>query len=158
MVELDMKIEAGDLYDYLLIHNYSGATGILGSAVGAMAILVGLTSKNWLLLILGIALLLYLPWTLFIKSRQQILNNPVFKEPLHIVLDENGMTVSQGELSEQQSWEHMIKAVSTGRSIILYTSRVNATIFPKKQMGDKKDLVIEMISTHMPPKKVKIRS
>ena len=51
----------------------------------------------------------------------------------------------------------MHKAVSTGRSIILYTSRVNATIFPKRQLGDQKMAVVEMISTHMPPAKVKIR-
>jgi len=34
----------------------------------------------------------------------------------------------------------------------------NATIFPKSQMQDKTTDVIEMISTHMPPTKVKIRS
>ena len=56
------------------------------------------------------------------------------------------------------AWGDMYKAVSTGRSIILYTSRVNATIFPKRQLGDSKASVIEMISTHMPPARVKIRS
>lgn len=51
-----------------------------------------------------------------------------------------------------------MKAVSTGRSIIVYTAKNNATIFPKSQMQDKTTDVIEMISTHMPPTKVKIRS
>ena len=78
------------------------------------------------------------------------------KAALHEI-DVNGITVSQGELSEGQSWENMVKAVSTPRSIIVYTSRVNATIFPKREMGDKTPYVIEMISTHMPPAKVKIR-
>ena len=41
---------------------------------------------------------------------------------------------------------------------ILYTSRVNASIFPKKDLGEKSSAVIQMISTHMPPRKVKIRS
>ncbi|MBQ6093857.1 MAG: YcxB family protein, partial [Lachnospiraceae bacterium] len=65
---------------------------------------------------------------------------------------------SQGEVSESQSWEGMVKAVSTPRSIILYTSGRNASIFPKAQLGDQKDALIEVISTHMPPQKVKIRS
>lgn len=95
---------------------------------------------------------------LFIKSKQQVANNPVFREPLHYVLDENGITISQGDSSTCQAWEDCLKAVSTGRSIIVYTAKNNATIFPKSQMQDKTTDVIEMISTHMPPAKVKIRS
>ena len=158
MVELDVKIEAGDLYDYMLMHTYSSASGVLGSAVGALLILLALGTQRWAFIVLGIILLLYLPWTLFIKSRRQVLTNPSFQKPLHYVLDDAGITISQGEDSMQYPWEELYKAVSTGRSIIVYTSRVNATIFPKKQMEDKRAGVIEMISTHMPPNKVKIRS
>lgn len=86
------------------------------------------------------------------------MNNPTFKETLHYKLDDEGLTITQGEAEAKQKWEDMHKAVSTGKSIILYTSRVNATIFPKRQLGDQKMAVIEMISTHMPPAKVKIRS
>ena len=158
MVELDVKIEAGDLYDYMLMHTYSSASGVLGSAVGALLILLALGTQRWAFIVLGIILLLYLPWTLFIKSRRQVLTNPSFQKPLHYVLDDAGISISQGEDSVQYPWEELYKAVSTGRSIIVYTSRVNATIFPKKQMDDKRTGVIEMISTHMPPNKVKIRS
>lgn len=158
MIELDIKIEAGDLYDYMLRHSYNSSSGILGSALGAVMIIVALAEHQWLFLIGGLALLLYLPWVLFIKSRQQILNNPAFKKPFHYKLDDEGLTITQDEAEEKQSWEKMHKAVSTGRSIILYTSKVNATIFPKRQLGDQKMAVVEMISTHMPPAKVRIRS
>ena len=158
MVELDVKIEAGDLYDYMLMHTYSSASGVLGSAVGALLILLALGTQRWAFIVLGIILLLYLPWTLFIKSRRQVLTNPSFQKPLHYILDDVGITISQDEDSVQYPWEELYKAVSTGRSIIVYTSKVNATIFPKKQMEDKRAGVIEMISTHMPPNKVKIRS
>lgn len=158
MVELDVKIGAGDLYDFMLMHSYHQVSALIGSSFGAVMIIVALSTKQWIFLIGGLVLLLYLPWVHFIKSRQQALNNPAFREPLHYVLDENGITISQGETKTTQSWDDMVKAVSTGRSIIVYTSRVNATIFPKSQLGDKKTAVIEMISTHMPPAKVKIRA
>ncbi len=158
MVELDIKINAGDLYDYMLMHSYNSASGIMGSVFGAIMVLIALSTKRWLLLAGGVILLLYLPWVLFVKSKQQALSNPSFQRPLHYVLDEQGITISQGEVSGTIGWEQMVKAVSTGRSIIVYTSKVNATIFPKKQMGDKKTAVIEMISTNMPPAKVKIRA
>lgn len=157
MVELDIMIGSGDLYDYNLRHAYNSPAGLMGSILGAVMVIAGAASGTWIFIIGGILLLVYLPWTLFIKSKQQALSNPAFKEPLHYVLDDNGITISQGEVSTTQNWDDMVKAVSTSRSIIVYTSRVNATIFPKSQLGDRKASVIEVISTHMPPNKVKIR-
>ena len=158
MIELDVKIGSGDLYDYLLMHTYNSSSGIVGSCVGALFVVAFFMTGKIPCLLAGILLLVYLPWTLFIKSRQQALSNPVFKQPLHYVLDEEGITISQGEAETKQSWQDMVKAVSTGRSIIVYTGRVNATIFPRKQMGERTVDVIRMISTHMDPKKVKIRA
>lgn len=158
MINLTVKIEAGDLYDYMLMHSYNSPAGLLGSTFGAVLIVFAFTTRQWIFVVLGLVMLLYLPWTLFIKSRRQILANPSFQEPLQYTLDEEGLTVSQGEAQEKMGWEDMHKAVTTGRSIILYTSPVNATIFPKKQLGEERMAVVEMISTHMPPKRVKIRS
>jgi len=158
MVNLTVKIEAGDLYDYMLMHSYSSPAGVVGSAFGALLIFFALATRQWMFLVLGAVMLLYLPWTLFIKSRRQILSNPSFQEPLQYTLDDDGLTISQGEEEACMAWADMYKAVSTGRSIILYTSRVNATIFPRRQLEGREAAVIEMISTHLPPAKVKIRA
>lgn len=158
MVNLTVKIEAGDLYDYMLRHAYNSPAGILGSAFGALLIVFAVMSRQWIFIVMGLIMLLYLPWTLFLKSRKQILGNPSFQEPLQYTLDEEGLTISQGEEEAKMAWGDMYKAVSTSRSVILYTSPVNATIFPKRETGGQTAAVIEMISTHMPPAKVKIRS
>lgn len=156
--EFDVKITPGVLYDYMLYHTYTSAAGLLGSIVGALLVVVFFMGHGALFLIAGIVILAYLPWTLFIKSRRQYLANPAFKEPLHYMMTAEGVAVSQKGETQSQKWEDMYKAVSTSRSLILYTSPVNASIFPKKDLGEKTAGVIEMISTHMPPKKVKIRS
>lgn len=158
MIELDVKIEANDLYDYMLRHSYNSAVGIIGSCFGALIIVLAVLTTQWIYLVFGLIILLYLPWTLFFRSKRQVLSNPSFQQPLHYLLDDQGLTISQGDDSVQYLWEEMHKAVSTGRSIILYTSPINATIFPKRQLEDQKIAVIEMISTHMPPAKVRIRS
>ncbi len=157
-IEFDVKIDAGVLYDYMLHHTYTSAAGLLGTGVGALMIVAFAMQKSIPFLIAGMVILLYLPWTLYLKSRQQALMTPAFKKPLHYKMDEEGISVSQDETEEKQAWEQMYKAVSTSRSIIVYTSRVNASIFPKKDLGEDKAKVIEIISTHMPPSKVKIRS
>ena len=157
MVELDIRINAGDLYDYLLAHTYASPSGLIGAVCGALLVVIAFMRGQWAFLVAGAIILAYLPVTLFLRSRQQALN-PQFKKPLHYRLDDEGITVSQGEAAQSQEWDKMVKAVSTPRSIIIYTSRVNATIFPRRELGDRQAALIEVISTHMPPKKVKIRS
>ncbi len=156
-MEFDVKIDAGILYDYMLHHTYTGFAGILGTAVGALMILGFVLGGHVLYLIAGAIILVYQPGSLYLKSKQQALANPAFRQPLHYKLSDEGVEVSQGEAHEFQKWEDMVKAVSTGRSIVLYTGRVNASIFPRRELGDRLPGVVEMISTHMPAKKVNIR-
>lgn len=115
------------------------------------------SNRQPICLIIGAVILLYLPWTLFIKSKQQALNTPAFKKPLHYRLSDEGIEVSQDGTTEKMGWENMYRAVSTTHSIVVYTTRTSACIFPKKDLGENRYKVIEIISTHMPPKKVKIR-
>lgn len=157
-MELDIQMKASDLYDYLLMHNYSKASGLLGSCVGAMAVIIGLARSYVLFVILGLALLVYLPWTLFIRSRQQALNNPAYKKPLHYLLDDTGITVSQDEVTQHADWDQVRKAMATGQSIIVYTGKNNACIFPNRETGEKRADLVEMISTHVPPARVRIRN
>ncbi len=157
-LEFDVRITPGVLYDYMLFHTYTSVSGLIGSVVGALLVVTFFMGYGVLFLIAGAVILAYLPWTLFIRSRQQYLSNPAFKNPLHYQMNEEGVSVSQNGEVQSQKWESMYRAVSTPRSLILYTSPVNASIFPKKDLGEKAAGVTRMISTHMPPKKVRIRS
>lgn len=156
-LEIDVKVTSSDLYDYLLYHTYTGLSGMLGTLVGVFLIMAFIATQYFIYLIAGMVLIAYMPCSLFLRAKQQVVNNPVFKEPLHYKMTEEGISVSQGESEETQSWESCVKAVSTGRSIILYTSRTTASIFPKRDLGEKKEALIQVISAYMPPKKVKIR-
>ncbi len=157
-LEADVRVNSGDLYDYMLYHAYHGAQGLLGSCIGALAILIFLSNHQWIYLIAGVIMLVYLPWTLFLKSKQQALNTPAFQDALHYTFDEQGISVSQGETTESMAWKDIYKAVSTNRSIIIYTTRINACIFPRRELKEQEADVIQYICTHLEPKKVKIRN
>ena len=156
-VRLKVKITASDIYDYMLYHQYNSAAGLIGSGVGALMVVAFFMNRHFIFLIAGVVILLYLPCSLFLKSRQQALLNPVFQQELEYILNEDGLTIKQGEAEESQGWDNMHKAVSTSKSIIIYTSPINATIIPKRCMEDFKMDVIRVISVNMPPKKVKIK-
>lgn len=156
-LEFDVHITSDKLYDYLLYHTYTSFSGMLGTLVGAFLIMGFLSTKYPIYLIAGVVLISYLPCTLFIRAKRQVMNTEAFKKPLHYKMTDEGISVSQGDNEENQSWDSCVKAISTSKSIILYTSKTTASIFPRKDLGTKKDALIQMISTHMPPKKVKIR-
>ena len=134
-LEFDVKMTPAAMYDYLLHHTYSGMSGIVGAIAGAFCIIVFAANKYPIYLIAGIIILAYLPISLFLKANQQVQGTPAFKKPLHYKMTEEGIIVSQDGNEEMQSWDACYKAVSTRSSIILYTSKTTASIFPKKDLG-----------------------
>ena len=156
-VEFDVNMTCGKMYDYMLRHTFTSFAGIVGELLG-IALVVGFFAYGqWLYLILGIVCVFYQPVALYMRARRQVKTNPVFSKPLHYRLDDNGITVTSGEDSDTLSWDKMYRAVSTSRSVIVYTNRINACIFPKDDMGAGKDDAVKIISTHMDAKQVNIR-
>ena len=157
-IEFDVQMTVSKMYDYMLYHTFRSFSGIMGEVVGIMLIACYFASHKILYLLAGIVVVLYLPIALYINAKKQVMLNPVFKTPLHYILDEEGITVSSGDATDSQKWSDMHKAVSTGKSLIIYTNKINACIFPKSDLGNKLADVIKMISTHMDAKKVVIRT
>lgn len=155
--EFDVRMTTAALYDYNMHHTYTGSAGIVGTAFGAMLLIIFVSNRQPAFLFAGLVVILYSPVALYLNSRKQVKLNPMFKNPIHYVMDEDGVTVSQGEQEMSASWDQILKAVSTNQSLLLYTSRNSAWIFPKADLGEKRYDIIEMISTHMPPAKVKIK-
>lgn len=157
-IEFDVKITAADLYDYMLSHTYSGFSGLFGSIVGALFIVwYFAVGAQIYYLAAGIIILLYIPCSLYLRAKKQAKTNTFFKTPLHYTLTEEGVTVTQGEYEMFQDWSIVYKAKSTNHSILVYTSKVNAWIFPKKALGNDKEAVIQLISAHVAPDKIKIK-
>lgn len=156
-MEFDVKITGGVLYDFLMYHNYSKVANLIANIVGAIIFIGGIVNGHIPFIICGVIILLYMPVSLGLKAKQQQLASPAFKKPLHYRLTEEGIFVSQDGQEEMQKWEDLHKAVSTPKSIIVYTTGVNACIFPRKDLGTDVPKLMEIISVNMDPKKVKIR-
>lgn len=160
MVETDIKLTVGDLYDYNLRHSYTKISTLLATVVGIAGIAVGLywRQQYWMMMVaIGALLVLYMPITLFVKSSQTIALSPVMKKPVHYLMNEEGITVTLDGQSQTLPWSGVVKAVSTGRSIIIYTSKNSASVFPRKQLGEALPALIQTIATNVEPKKNKIR-
>lgn len=155
--EFDVHMNTGVLYDYSLYHTYRSITGLLGTLVGFLLIMNYLSNNNILYLIAGIVVVFYLPVALYMSAKKQVMSNETYKQPLHYRICDEGMEVSQGDIVQMQSWDRVMKAVSTQKSIILYTSRSVATIFPREDVAENMDVLLKQIAEHVEPKRVKIR-
>lgn len=155
--EFDVTMTPGKMYDYMLRHTFTSFAGITGEILGVILVAGFFVTRQWIYLLAGVICVFYQPVALYFRARRQVRQNRYFDAPLHYRLDDNGVTVTAGEDTDNLPWERMYKAVSTTRSVILYTGRLNACIFPKEDMGAAKDTVIEIISSHMDPKQVNIR-
>ena len=92
-----------------------------------------------------------------IRAKRRVENTPVFKKPLCYELTDSGVKVIQEDRENENPWQDFQRAVSTGQALVLYMDKSRAVIFPRNQIGEKWAAAAEMISTHMPPDKVRIR-
>lgn len=163
-VKFEVQMTEKYMYDFMLYHTYTHASGLLGAIVGVIAL--GLTISTMMRSDLSAATPTFLIAVLFLvvtpmstknRAKMQVQQSDMFKKPLEYELTEEGIIVRQDDAEALNEWGEFMKAVSTQKSIILYVTRVRAIIFPKECMADRYEEVLKMIHTHMPPGKVKIR-
>lgn len=163
-VKFEVKMTEKAMYDFLLYHTYTHVNGLLGALIGAaFLVIAGYKGVNGeydgivLFVGMGLLMLLMTPLSLRSSARNQVKNTKMFQEPLKYEMTEEGLSVEQNGEKALNPWDEFEKAVSTGHSLILYVTRVRAIILPKDQLGDDYMAAVKMISTHIPPKRVKIR-
>lgn len=156
-MELDVQITKKDLYDYQLYHAYTSPSGLFGTIVGCLFVVGFINTGTPLYLVIGAFIILYFPWTLHIRAASQA-QSPVFRKPLHYKLSEEGLEISTEEEKQMVAWESITKASATGKTIMLYTSKVNAFLFPKRVLGERSGEFVKVVSRYVAPEKMKIKT
>lgn len=142
-LEFDIKLEPRDMYRFNMYQTYSGFSGV-SSILFAAAILglavytYGEVSLPNTIMYVGVSLLLlvYMPVTLWLRAKQSITASPVLSNTLHYMVDADGFTVTQGEASGVLAWKQIYKMVSTKHLVLVYSTRINAYVIPRKQLGE----------------------
>lgn len=163
-VKFDVKMTKKAMYNFMLHTSYTSLSGIAGTIFGLITLVLGVRnltagegSTAMTFFLFAFIFLIGNPINLKIRSNEQVLKSPMFREPITYEMTEEGVKISQGDQSTVNAWSDFQKAVSTGTSIILYVTKVRALIFPREELDEQYPAVVKMISTHMPPDKVKIR-
>ncbi|MCI9122615.1 MAG: YcxB family protein [Eubacterium sp.] len=162
--EFDIQLKPIDMYRYNLYHAYTSASGYL--AFLAAAIAFAGAARTWgkvtlsytvLYLALGVVLLLYTPVSLYLRSKQQVEGSPVLKHTLHYVMDDTGVTTSQGEASSTLRWDQVYRVVATRHNILVCINPRNAFIIPRDQVTGEYGRIREIAKNHLEKYRFKMK-
>lgn len=163
-IKFEVNMTDKIMYDFLLYHSYTSASGLFATLIGVgcfiLAVYKGVNGDSQSAILfgaLGAMLLFSTPFTLKSSAKNQVKNTEMFQKPLEYEVTEKGLTVTQNGQSAENTWDNIMRVVSTSKSLIVYITRMRAIILPKESMGDDYMAVVELISKNVPAKKVKIR-
>lgn len=164
-IEFDITLTPKDMYRFNMYQTYTGFQGWFSILISIfLFVAAGLTygevtvTRTFLYLLLGLLFLIYMPVTLYLRSRHNIAASEVLKHPLHFSVGEKGFTVSQKEESAKLPWEQIYKMVSTKSNVLVYSSRINAYIIPREQLGDKYAALAELGKEKLPQYRIKMKA
>ena len=163
-IQFSVKMKPKYMYNFLMSHIYKSFMGIFSLLIGAAAIGMAVyTYKSGnsayilcYVVVAGLALI-YPPVMLRMRAKQQVLLSPFFKKPSDYEVDEKGVRVIQEEAEAFAGWDELYRVRSTKMSLIVYTDKKSAMIWPKECIGEQYKSLTELIRSHMSSSKVKIR-
>lgn len=153
MVTFEVTINSSDMFDYNVYHNYRHFQGIVSLLLGVVMLVVCFFSLRaqanitYILVtgFLGLFFTIITPVRIYFKSIQQVKLTPSFQKPIKYTISETELVIEQEEARAAIPMEEIIKAVDTGKSIVLYISSLRAYILPKREIGEKLPQVIDII-------------
>ena len=81
----------------------------------------------------------------------------VLRGTLHYEVDEEGLHVSQKEESALLPWEQIYKMVATKHNVLVYSSRINAYVIPRAQLGESYAALRTQAAAHLPAYRLKMK-
>ena len=164
-LEFDVKVTEKDLYSFNIEQAYKGSQGVISllfAVLLAAAAVLSAQKGNTggyvaLYIIVGILVLLYVPFSLKSRVRMIMKTNEVFSKPLHFEIDEKSINVSQGEEMAQLPWEQVYRFVANDKRILIFSNRKNAYILSKEQLGDSYEPLKELAGSTLEKYRLKIK-
>lgn len=158
--EFDFKMDEKTLGDFYKSHNMTGISGMIWPLLGAFAIILAIVSGSATPVIyrivyaaIGLMFIFYIPYDLKRKAKKQVETNPYYAEPIHYIIDEEGVTTIQGEKEAKVTWDKFSKIKLTKKSMFLYMRNKNACVLSLDVFGRDLDKAYDWMKSKVGQKK-----
>lgn len=140
------------LYSYVINTNYRSVSGIMGILISVISIVLliiywdGLRAgSKAMLLLVGLVFTVINPLMLAFKTFRQLKLSPSYKKPLEYTFGDEGIYITQGDLSENLTWDKIYRILLTNQMLAIYTGRMHAFVIPVAELGEDKSKIITSV-------------
>lgn len=173
--EFDVKLQQKDLFRFNMYHSYHKVQIWLFTFLGIAILALSMTTLDeieatytllyWLCSLLFI---FYTPVNLYTTSKFRMREGSPLTKKLHYIFSKSGIEVSYAdELDREENdevqaqrqildWNVIYRVIETKRQILIYTSRVNASILPKEQI-EQIDELKQVLRESVPAYRLKLK-
>lgn len=158
--EFDFQMDEKTLGDFYKSHNMGGISGFMWPMIGVFAIVLAIvsgettpTAYRIVYVLFGLMFIFYIPWDLKRKAKKQVKANPYYAQPIHYIMDEEGITSIQGESEAKVSWDKFSKVKITKKSMFIYMRNKSACVLSLDVFGKDLDNAYDWIKSKVGQKK-----
>ena len=91
------------------------------------------------------------PVTLYFRAKKQLETSPSYQQPIEYTLLPEMLTVHQGEEYLEVGWELIYKIKMTRKMVAIYTSKINAFVWPVSELGDDREIILSRLVQYTQP-------
>ena len=142
--EFDVNLTPQDMYRFNMYHTYHGFHGILSIVMAILVIIV--TIVTWgdldatysaIYLVLAALFVGYIPLSLWFHAKMLLQRSEALRNTQHFTVD--------------------YKVVDTKSNLLVYSTRVNAYVFPKRELGEHYEGVCNIMKQQLESYRLKIK-
>jgi hypothetical protein len=145
-IKVSGKLIVNDVVTFMFYHNYSRWGGRLTALLGMAGLILApifLINKDILSALifafLAFAYIVVTPLDFYAKARRQIHMNPVFKNKMTFIFEEDLLRVKLYTGASEIAWQDVIKVAMLKEIIFVYIQDNHALIIPKRNFLKKED-------------------
>lgn len=159
--EFEVKMTAGELWHFSLYHvnkGYLGVFNLLFTLASAYLLIMGWGKNDTapqLLLVLCVCMFTVIqPAQLYLKAKKQA-SMEAMKLPIHFVFTREQIHITQGEQSQELTWEQIVKVEGNREMLMIYMDRIHAYLLPETMMDGKREEFCAMLREILPKERRK---
>jgi hypothetical protein len=163
-VSFDVKLRPEDLFRFNMYQTYRGVQGWISIILGILSFVMAKTTwgeaeppYTVMYIVVGLLFWFYIPVSLWLRAKVTIKTNAVLSGTLHYEVSESCIHVTQGDEEGELPWEAIYKAVSNRNQILIYTTRINAYIIPREQIGDQYGAFVELATKKLESYRLRLK-
>lgn len=145
---IDAEITQQELNTFLFGHTYRQPLMILVTILAIawpIAVIVKGQSNIAMPVICSLFILIWIPFTTYLRAKNAKKLNPLYEKPFHYMLDEWGLHLEIEDDAIDVEWKKVTKMIFYKSVAVIYTGKNNAFLIPSAAMGARKEEIMSFI-------------